>query len=702
MSSLTVLGEFFFLTPESTANLMVQVRDPNTNERLEETRVQVLLGTSDGEAQEIFSGQTDANGLLPVTFKVPSQGEVVDPNQVLTIIADTPNGPVQQQSDVYVGRAYNVLVTTDKPVYQPGQTIHMRGLALDTTALKAAQGQPLVVTVQDPAGNKLMRRELTTSSYGIASVDFALDTQATSGDYIITAEMGPTSSTRSVEVKPYTLPRFKVSFQSDKAFYLPGDVAGGTVDAQYFFGKSVISGTVTIKGFATDIDRFQVFETGGTTDENGFYRYEFEVPDYFVGQLENNTATVDLEITVVDTANHAESIDESVTVAEKLILIEAVPESGFLRPGIENLVYLQTSYPDGRAAQTTLTVTLGVSDTVSSVQTDEFGLATIPVTVQDNSDVMLEIEAQDSDGQSAQQRFILGASGDANAVLLRPQKAEYQIGETLNIDIHVAGNATTAYLDVIKGRQTFGLVALPVKQGLAQAAIDIDGSLLGTLELNAYVITDGGEIVRDRRLVLVNPAPAQVQVQTNAEVYQPGDTATLEIDVSRDGAPMVGALGISIVDESVFSVGTQDPGFARTYFLLERELLEPRYQIRDFVDLADDDYSPYDENPDSVRVGKAGAQDVALFGFFGEELAAMERQELVLRDAQLATPNSQLATTVRSWADANGGRIALAMPLLGLAFYDGTRKRRKLLIALVLLSLGAFVWSACAPAAAPS
>lgn len=126
---------------------------------------------------------------------------------MLTIIADTPNGPIEQQAEVYVGRAYNVLITTDKPVYQPGQIIHLRGLALDTTALKAAQGQPLVITVQDPSGNKLMRKELATSQYGIASADFALDSQAASGDYIITAEMGPTSSTRSVEVKPYTLPR---------------------------------------------------------------------------------------------------------------------------------------------------------------------------------------------------------------------------------------------------------------------------------------------------------------------------------------------------------------------------------------------------------------------------------------------------------------------------------------------------------------
>lgn len=692
-TGLTILGEFFFLTPESRANLVVQVRDPSTNQAVQETNVRVLLGALDQDPQEIFSGQTDESGLIPISFTVPPEGETADPNQMLTIIADTPNGPIQQQAEVYVGRAYNVLITTDKPVYQPGQIIHLRGLALDTTALKAAQGQPLVLTVEDPSGNKLMRKELATSQYGIASADFALDSQAASGDYIITAEMGPTSSTRSVEVKPYTLPRFKVTFQGDKAFYLPGELATGTVDAQYFFGKPVVGGAVTIKGFATDVDRFQVFELSGVTDENGFYNYEFQVPDYFVGQLENNTANIDLEISVVDTANHVENIDESVTIAEKLILIEAVPESGFLRPGIENIIYLQTSYPDGRAAATTITATTDLSTTVV-VQTDEFGLATMTLTPENNHDFLLALAAQDSAGQAAEQRLILGSSGDANAVLLRPDKAQYQIGETLNIDLYVAGNASTVYLDVIKGRQTFGLVALPVKDGVAQAAIDIDGSLLGTLELNAYVITNPGEIVRDRRLVLVNPAPAQIDLQTDAEVYRPGATATLDIAVSRDGTPMAGALGISIVDESVFSVGTQDPGFARTYFLLERELLEPRYEIHDFVDLADDDHSPYDDNPDSVRIGQSGARNVALFGFFGEELAAIEQQTVAV------TPTSAPQPVAMDWTP----RLALALPLVGFAFYDGTRKRRRALIALVLFSLGAFVWSACAsaPSAAPA
>ena len=62
-----------------------------------------------------------------------------------------------------------------------------------------------------------------------------------------------------------------------------------------------------------------------------------------------------------------------------MLLIDAVPESGFLRPGVENIVYLQVSYPDGQGAEAELTVQVGDQEP-GTVQTDSYGLATIALT----------------------------------------------------------------------------------------------------------------------------------------------------------------------------------------------------------------------------------------------------------------------------------------------------------------------------------
>ncbi len=387
----TLLGEVFFLTPNSTGSFLLQVRDPETGEQVRNGTVTVSLADPDGSNTRVFRGSTDDQGLIQVSFTVPEN--VTNPNQVLVVESRSAAGTSKYEENVYVGRAYNVLVSTDKPVYQPGQTIYIRGLALDTLALEAASEEELTITVADPSGNKLARQTLSTSKYGIASTDFVVDGQAATGDYIITAEIGPVSSSRTVEVKPYTLPRFKVEFNSDKAFYLPGETATGVINANYFFGKPVNGGEVTIRGFVTDVERFQVLEVTGSTDENGQYEYNFTVPDYFVGQLENNAAEVDLEISVVDTANHAENIDETITVAEKTILLEAIPESGNLRVGLENIIYVDATYPDGRAAPSTIVVESPQLPEPLTLATDAFGLASFTMTPELNTETVVTLTA---------------------------------------------------------------------------------------------------------------------------------------------------------------------------------------------------------------------------------------------------------------------------------------------------------------------
>ncbi|HEX9833280.1 MAG TPA: MG2 domain-containing protein, partial [Mycobacterium sp.] len=417
-TGLRFLGEIFWLAPNSTGSIVIQVTDPSTGLPIANSRVKVSLAVPDGDTKPVFTGTSDEQGLVRVSFDIPD--DVENPNQVLVVESTSSRGTVVHEEAVYVGRAYNILVSTDKPVYQPGQTIHVRALALDSLALKPADAQPLNMTVTDPAGNKVFHRELTTSDFGVAAVDFPVDSLATSGDYVITAEMGPVQSTRTVEVKPYNLPRFKVEFVPDKEFYLPGETATGEVRARYFFGKPVADGDVSITAYVTDVDRFQVHQLSGATDADGVFRYEFAVPDYFVGRLDNQTANLDLEITVFDTADHPETIDESVTIAERTLLVDAVPESGALRPGLENIVYLDVSYPDGRAAPASLEIASSVLSETVSIATDDNGLAEFRFTPPTGDATVITVTATTAAGESTVQPLSLDSAAGGTTVLLRP------------------------------------------------------------------------------------------------------------------------------------------------------------------------------------------------------------------------------------------------------------------------------------------
>jgi uncharacterized protein YfaS (alpha-2-macroglobulin family) len=217
---LAILGEASRLLPGSTANFLVQVRNPYDQEDPvvadAEVRVQ-FFGADRSAGQEVFSGYTDRAGVVEVRFPTPD--DLAPGEYQMSIETEFDGVRRVLQQPVYVGRVYNVLVSTDKPVYQPGQVIHLRGLALDALDLHAADAQTMTLTVADPQGNKLLQKELATSAYGVASIDFAARcTRPPAATTRSQRSWAPTSSTRSVEVKPYTLPRFEIAFQPRQDF----------------------------------------------------------------------------------------------------------------------------------------------------------------------------------------------------------------------------------------------------------------------------------------------------------------------------------------------------------------------------------------------------------------------------------------------------------------------------------------------------
>ena len=587
-----VLGQTEF-SPGTPAALRVVVRDFKTTKPVANAVVAVKMQPqAGGKALTLYEGRTDDAGTAQVQFTVP---EGVDPQQTLVVETRSSKGTDRVEQAVRVERDYKLLLTTDKPLYQPGQTIHIRALALSTADLRAAcsgDGDCPTVefTIEDPKGNKLLRETATPSEYGISDLDFTLAETVNSGLYKITALMGETESERTATVKPYVLPKFQVALETERAYYLPGQTVRGTVRADYFFGKPVAGGEVRMRGYIYAVEREEVLDLRGETDEAGRYEFEFDLPQFFVGgQLEGEQAAFGLEVTVIDQAEHAEAIAQTVPVAQEPILIEAVAESGTLRPGVENIVYLLTAYPDGAPAERTLVVATSVAD-ATELTSGRHGLAEFRFTPQQGT-ARLSIAAQDAQGNSVSRILELQSEWTPETVLLRPERAAYQVGETMHLDAFTSPPSVppgrgeergvdAVYLDIIKEGQTISTRALEVQNGRAQADVDLDETLFGTLTIHAYKILSDGTIVRDTRLVVVTPSEGiELAVTSDQETYRPGDLATVAFRATKAGQPLQSAIGVSIVDESVFALAEQEAGFARLYFLLEKELLEPRYQI---------------------------------------------------------------------------------------------------------------------------
>ncbi|MCP5009903.1 MAG: hypothetical protein GY942_08000, partial [Aestuariibacter sp.] len=322
----------------------------------------------------------------------------------------------------------------------------------------------------------------------------------------------------------------------------------------------------------------------GETDPQGNYTFEFQLPDYVVGtDLDGGLGSFYLQAAVTDQTNHTESSSMAFPVAGSSIVIEAIPESGQFRPGIENILYVLTSYPDGRPVETNVDIELYSSGEQLTAVTGPYGLAEVKF-IPNGPWQDIAIQATDNTGATAFREFYFEGEYQEESVLLRVDQPVYRVGDTANLTVLTNGGSRTAYLDIIREGQTVSTRAIEIENGQAQFAVDISPDLFGTLEMHAYVIPRSGNITRDTRIVLVEEADdLALTFDADQEVYRPGDTAVLDINVNgSDGNGAASAIGLAIVDESVFALAEQDAGFAKLYFMLEQELLQPKYDLHGF------------------------------------------------------------------------------------------------------------------------
>jgi uncharacterized protein YfaS (alpha-2-macroglobulin family) len=571
-----ILGQSH-LIPGAPGALHVQVQRHDNAKPIPNADVKVSLRPQEGgRANVLYKGTTDAEGRVAATFTVP---EVDDPEQEIVIETKSSLGRDTLEQTVTVERSYKVLLTTDKPIYQPGQQILIRALALGAFDQSPAANSDIEIVIADAKGNKVYRETATTSDFGVASWSFQLANEVNHGNYKISAALGDTSSEKTVVVKPYVLPKFKVSAATDETFYRPGQRISGQVEAAYFFGKAVEGGNVQLSGWVYDVERRQVLDLSGMTNAEGKFSFEFTLPEHFVGSAESNVADYILEVAVTDGAKHTEQVSIRIPVAQQGILVEAVPESGEFKPGLENIVYLLTAYPDGAPAACELSIF--VNGREYQAQTGPFGLGELRL-VPDSPYTELQIVAEDALGHTGETyAYFEPHTWSGSQVLLRPDRATYQVGDTMNLEILTTESSGSLYLDITREGQTLSTRALPITSGRATASVDLTSDLYGTLSLHAYKLLSSGEIVRDTRLVVVDaPTDLALDVKLDRDTYLPGEQATLQIHVTdQDDQGVQSALGLAIVDESVFALQEQDPGFAKLYFLLEKELLEPKFDL---------------------------------------------------------------------------------------------------------------------------
>jgi hypothetical protein len=178
----------------------------------------MLYEEGDDERELKSSGVTNSTGEALLEFKLPRPLKADEVE--LKVIALRDGFYQEAEEEVSLICPNQVLISADKPLYQPGQTLRVRVIGLDRDK-KAWANVDGKLKIYDMESTTLYRADFKTSRFGVADVEWRIPDGARLGVYHIEAHIGEESPRRGfgligVQISRYDLPNFVVNVKPDR------------------------------------------------------------------------------------------------------------------------------------------------------------------------------------------------------------------------------------------------------------------------------------------------------------------------------------------------------------------------------------------------------------------------------------------------------------------------------------------------------
>jgi uncharacterized protein YfaS (alpha-2-macroglobulin family) len=219
--------------------------------------------------QRLLSGTTGADGAFQGALALQPQphGPAQPPN-LLAISGSGSELTIGGNADAFFGggyvaapAAYQLYAYTDRPIYRPGDVVHLRGVVRrDNDVHYALPGSiPVHISLTGPLnGTTLLDRQVTLDAAGNFALDIPLASDLAGGDYNF-AVSSTTSQTApqdnyygSFQVAEYRKPAYAVTVSAPNQPWVSGDRIPVTVNARYYFDQPVAGGKVTLRVLTSD------------------------------------------------------------------------------------------------------------------------------------------------------------------------------------------------------------------------------------------------------------------------------------------------------------------------------------------------------------------------------------------------------------------------------------------------------------------
>lgn len=481
----------------------------------------------------------------------------------------------RDQAELRVEDGTIVFVETDKPIYKPGQTVHIRILALDPS-LRPAAGEA-IVEVLDAKGIKIFKRDVMIDAWGMAEVDLPLSSEPNLGVWKVQASVGQRTSQVDVRVERYVLPKYGVEVELASSWALANETIRGTVMAEYSFGKPV-SGEVEIIA-ARYVGTWEEYARV-TQPIDGRHAFELPPVGYAAGSPESDgLARVRLDVTVREQATgYIGSTSQLVTIASSPVGLTLIPENAIFKPELPFGLLVVAETPDQQPVDTAVQLNLSYRGANYNVLNEEShkvttvnGLATLQLSPPRDA-VSLMINASATNATSVSRTVQAGYSPSGSFIhITQTSQGPLEVGDTARFSVAATGPVTTLYYEVLAR----GMVVLSDMAATSEIAVPLTPALTPEARLLVYQILGTGEVAADYLpFTVTGTYPHAVAVQFGAEEVRPG--AELEIQVQTEGEARVGLVA---VDRAVFTLAENRLNLQQVFDELERLYMQPQAEL---------------------------------------------------------------------------------------------------------------------------
>ncbi len=192
---------------------------------------------------------TDTDGIAILEFPVPSPSLRRGAKAKLSVRGLKGGLAIDARDDVEILQDIEVLVTTDRPLYPPGQTLHVRAAVHSISNAAISDAKARVTITRE--GEKIFFARAETSRFGVTSVDWDIPENTHLGDYDILVELedeafGDARGEAKVKLSRYELGTFSVAVEPDRPYYLHGQDAVINVRAEDHLGQPISNGQLVV------------------------------------------------------------------------------------------------------------------------------------------------------------------------------------------------------------------------------------------------------------------------------------------------------------------------------------------------------------------------------------------------------------------------------------------------------------------------